>query len=182
MGFLGQTSPMPPQLNPSDDTGEPVDAARPVVDGPFGPVPADTWPAVDRRQTPTSPFSRHVWFGGRRRSNAHPMEVEGSFVDQHGPGLFLAVLVVLLLNVLDALFTVYFLSYGGRELNPIMDWVLKFGVMPFLMVKTVGIGVGVVLLALAKNFRAARFGLGFVMVGYTLLFGWHILLYSWLHW
>lgn len=131
---------------------------------------------VDRRREPTAPFSRYVWFGGRRTSGG-----EGTFVDRHGGGLFALLLAVVLLNVLDAGFTVYFLSYGGEEVNPVMNWVLGFGVGAFLFAKSAAIGGGVVVLAWAKNFRPARIGLAIVLLGYTALLMWHLTLYSWLH-
>jgi hypothetical protein len=133
----------------------------------------------DRRQRPTPALSRYTFFGGRRRSGgrrAH--ENDGSFVDVHGAGLFLVVLAVIALNFLDAWFTMYFLSLGGEELNPVMDAVIREGTLPFILAKSVGIGICVAVLTIAKNFRFARLGLAVVLVGYALLFGWHMWLYA----
>lgn len=121
-------------------------------------------------------LSRYAILGGRRRAGRRQGENEGSFVDQHGAWLFLAASAVVLLNVLDAFFTILFLSHGGRELNPLVDAVLQMGLGWFLALKSVGIGICVAVLTLAKNFRAARIGLHIVLSGYTLLLGWHLYL------
>jgi hypothetical protein len=130
---------------------------------------------VDRRRRPTPMWSRYALFGGRRRSVRRVEEREGAFVDVHGPRLLVLVLTIVALNVLDAWFTLLFLSHGGRELNPVVQAVLDLGAhpWPFLLMKTIGIGAACAFLALTKNFRCARFGLWFVLLGYTVLLGWH---------
>ena len=46
--------------------------------------------------------------------------------------------------------------------------------------RTVGIGVLCAFLVVTKNFRAARLGLWFVLVGYSVLLAWHLVLYQYL--
>ena len=123
----------------------------------------------------------HTLFGGRRLGGRREGERESCFVDQHGHRLFAALLGVVALNVLDAWFTLYFLSYGGQELNPVVKAVLGFGIWPFVWFKTLGIGACAAFLGLTKNFRPARIGLGFVLGGYALLLGWHFYLLWRLH-
>lgn len=130
----------------------------------------------DRRARPTPMLSRHTWVGGRRRAGRREGETACTFVDLHGPGLFLVALSVVALNMLDAWFTVLFLSHGGRELNPLVQKVLELGTPAFIAFKTLGIGTGVAFLALTKNFRAARIGMTAVLLGYVLLLGWHLFL------
>lgn len=127
-------------------------------------------------------FSRHAFFGGRRHTVRRAAEREGAFVDVHGPRLFVMIGAIVALNLLDAWFTLLFLSHGGRELNPIVQAVLDLDghPWPFLIFKTFGIGCACAFLALTKNFRPARFGLWIVFTGYTLLLGWHLYLLSWL--
>lgn len=121
-------------------------------------------------------------FGGRRRTVRRVEEREGSFVDVHGARLFLLVLTIVALNLLDAWFTLLFLSHGGQEMNPFVQRILDLGghPWPFLIFKTVGIGLCCAFLTLTKNFRPARFGLWFVLGGYTVLLAWHFYLLSWL--
>lgn len=133
----------------------------------------------DRRRRPTPFLSRYTFFGGRRRSpGRRPDDPRAVFVDVHGTRLFAVVIAIVALNILDAWFTVLFLSHGGQELNPVVDSVLRMGTWPFLALKSVGIGFCVGILTIAKNFPYARFGLAFVFAGYTALLGWHLWLYA----
>jgi hypothetical protein len=125
-------------------------------------------------------LSHYSVFGGRRRGGRRGVEVEGAFVDHHGPGLFAVVTAVAALNILDAFFTILFLSYGGRELNPVVQLSLDAGVWPFIWLKSIGIGICLLFLTVTKNFRFARVGLAVIFVGYLLLLGWHGYLYTWL--
>jgi hypothetical protein len=143
------------------------------------PIPLVGWDdrrSPDRRSCPTPAFSWHVWFGGRRLGPRRRADDPYGFADQHGWSLFLVVTAVAALNIVDAYFTVLFLSHGGVELNPLIDFVLTQGTWPFLLVKSLGIGVCLVFLTLTKSFRASRIGLGVVLVGYLLLLCWHLYL------
>lgn len=120
-------------------------------------------------------LNRYTFFGGRRRAARREDERWGYIADQHGLVLFLAVVALAVLNIADAFYTMLFLSYGGTELNPFVDWVLRTtGFWGFLVVKTIGIGLCVGFLTLTKNFRASRIGLVIVLVGYFALLGWHL--------
>ena len=130
---------------------------------------------MDRRRRPTPMLSWHTLSGGRRRGSRRGAD-EALFVDLHGHLLFAVAASIAALNMLDAFFTLYFLSYGGQELNPIVDWVLRQGTWWFVGAKSLGIGLCLLFLTLTKNFRTARYGLGVVLVGYTALLGWHLVL------
>ena len=127
-------------------------------------------------------FSRFVLRGGRRRKVRREEERDGAFVDIHGAGVLFVVLSIVALNLLDAFFTLLFLSHGGTELNPAVQWVLDstWHPWPFLLMKTVGIGIACAFLMMAKHFRSARVGMAFVLVGYTVLLGWHLTLLQYL--
>jgi hypothetical protein len=132
----------------------------------------------DRRRRPTSMWSRYVFFGGRRRIIRREDEREGGFVDVHGPGVFVVILAIVALNMLDAWFTLLFLSHGGKELNPFVKYVLDFEShpWPFVILKTAGIGMASMFLAMTRNFTAARYGLWTVFLGYAALLSWHLYL------
>jgi hypothetical protein len=82
--------------------------------------------------------------------------------------------LIVLLNVLDAWFTLLYLAHGGHEMNPFVQGILDWSVIGFLVFKTMGIGLCVAYLALTKNFVAARIGLCVVVAGYLALLGWHL--------
>lgn len=111
---------------------------------------------------------------GDRRTGA----ASDTFVDRHGPGLFVVVMVIVGLNILDAFFTIHLLSHGGQELNPVVDMVLQYGVGPFVFCKSLCIGLCIALLSLTKNFQVARIGLALVFLGYSGLLVWHLHLVS----
>lgn len=123
-------------------------------------------------------YSRFLWGTGRRRDFRRGGESRAAFVDSYGAGLFALIAAIATLNILDALFTILFLSYGGREVNPVVQFTLDSGLGVFVAFKSVGIGFCLVVLTLTKNFRFSRVGLGVILVGYLALLGWHLLLYS----
>ncbi|GAB4139188.1 MAG: hypothetical protein Fur0037_05290 [Planctomycetota bacterium] len=125
-------------------------------------------------------FCRYTFLGGRRRGGRRGHENEGAFVDQHGAALFSIVLAIIALNLLDAWFTLLFLSHGGQELNPFVESILGWGSWPFVLFKTLGIGICMMFLVLTKNFRPARVGIGVVFAGYALLLCWHLYLLRWI--
>ncbi|HLU38054.1 MAG TPA: DUF5658 family protein [Planctomycetota bacterium] len=130
----------------------------------------------DRRAEPTPMLSRYAWHGGRRRAGRRAGETTNIYVDQHGPALLAVVVALTALNFLDAYFTVLFLSYGGQELNPLVDALLRLGPWPFVLAKSLGVGVCAAFLTTTKNFVAARIGLGVLTVGYLALLAWHLYL------
>ena len=136
----------------------------------------------DRRRRPTPMWSRYVLFGGRRRTIRRGEEREGAFVDVHGPRVLLVALAIVALNLLDAWFTLLFLSHGGQELNPMVQLVLDLGghPWPFLLLKTVGIGCACAFLVITKHFRPARWGMAAVLIGYAVLLCWHLYLLQWI--
>lgn len=54
-----------------------------------------------------------------------------------------ALAAIVLLNVLDVLTTMHVLSKGGREINPMVSWMIgKLGIVPaLLVVKVFALGV-----------------------------------------
>ena len=121
-------------------------------------------------------FSRYTFFGGRRMGTRRDGDDREIFVDRYSNRLYVAVLGVVLLNLLDAWFTLLFLAHGGVELNPFVDRILACGPEAFILFKTLGIGICVAFLTVTKNFKAARIGLAVVLGGYSLLLAWHLLL------
>ena len=54
---------------------------------------------------------------------------------EHGSKTFAAAMIIILLTVLDAFFTLDLVSRGGEELNPIMAYYLERGPLTFFAVK-----------------------------------------------
>lgn len=133
---------------------------------------------ADRRTQPTPMLSRYTFFGGRRRGGRRDAESTNVFVDSYGQGIFLLATAIVLLNTLDAFFTLLFLGLGGEELNPVALALLNAGPMVFLTVKTVGIGLCSAYLVLVSKFRGVRWGIWSVLLIYAALLCWHLYLYQ----
>jgi hypothetical protein len=126
---------------------------------------------------PTPRFSRYALWGGRRTGPRRRSELEGSFVDRHGQRLLLLVLWIALMNVGDSFFTLVHLQAGGVELNPVARLLLTGGRWNFVFVKSILIGLALVVLAMHKNFHLARVGLWTAAGTYTCLVAYHLLLF-----
>ena len=145
--------------------GSPVDAPSPP------PEPARS--GVDRRQQPTPMFSRYLLFG-RRRGGRRDGERERIYVDRPGAWVTFAFLTVCLLSVADAYMTLYELSRGATEANPIMRAALDLGNGGFVLVKTLMTVLGAAFLGLHKTWRLGRVCLVIAVVGYLALTAWHM--------
>ena len=106
--------------------------------------------------------------GGRRSDENHLP------IDWHGPYLLFLAFTILLLNVLDAFFTLTLLTAGASEANPLIAFVLDQHPKLFALTKMGLTGVGVlVLVAVARTrvFNVMRVGslLHAVFAGYVTL-------------
>lgn len=122
---------------------------------------------ADRRQRPTSPWKS--LFGPLRRADGRRHEDAESYVDRYSTQDVALLMAIFLLNVADAFFTMMWLSRGGKEANPVMDFFLDIGPAAFLAQKCLVVGFWLVLLLVHKNFRFARIGLYATLVVYSLL-------------
>lgn len=117
----------------------------------------------------------------RRRNVRRDGESHLGFLDWHESRLLYLAVAIVLLNCIDALFTLNLLMVGAREANLFMDKMLGHGIVYFLGVKIGLTSFGVVLLVAAANrkfmgwFRALRL-LQLVFVGYIGLIAYELYL------
>ena len=78
----------------------------------------------DRRVRPTPPFSKFTFWGQRRTFRRKDDQQRGGYIDQYSSGLFFLLILIVGLNILDALFTMIILDFGGWEVNRIVDSVI----------------------------------------------------------
>lgn len=130
---------------------------------------------ADRRGAPTrgwdSLFGFHRRRHGRRRG-----ERENIYVDAYSRSDVVLTIGVLVLNILDAFFTLRWLDMGGSEGNPLMEMLIRANDMLFLLQKCVVVGLWLVLLTVHKNFRIARIGLWGACILYTGILFYHFAL------
>lgn len=116
--------------------------------------------------------------GGRRTSGGRrPGENFRAFVDRYSLRLWVLLTLVLALNALDSHFTLLYLARGGEEGNPVAAFLLGSGLETFLGAKAIGLGLGIALFGILKNFPNGRRGLLAIFGIYSLLLLWHLILF-----
>ena len=125
----------------------------------------------DRRGQPTRPWSSFVT--PHRRAAGRRAEDRSGYVDRYTWHDVWLLLSIFLLNVGDAYFTMLWLSRGGKEANPAMDFLLDIGPGAFLVQKCILVGFWLVILTMHKNFRFAKLGLYASLAIYSLLMALH---------
>jgi hypothetical protein len=130
----------------------------------------------DRRLQPTPMFSRYALWGGRRREARRGAEARGLYVDRIGFGAGSLLLLIFFFHCLDAGFTLFHLSRGGRELNPIMEVLLRINPSLFVGTKLGLAGVGLCFLGVHKNFPYVKAGILFLLLLYAAVIAYHLLL------
>ncbi|MDG2049065.1 MAG: DUF5658 family protein [Myxococcota bacterium] len=166
--------PFPATRSPHDLRGSQAGAVVQSEPSASGPT-VDRRQGVDRRQEPTSPWAPFLGHRNRKRGR-RAGENANTYVDRFTSVDIALVVSVLLLNILDALFTMLWIQRGGSEGNPAMAWVLEFGNSAFLVQKCLIVGIWLILLLVHKNFLIARIGLWVLASVYFLLLLYHIAL------
>jgi len=122
---------------------------------------------VDRRRHPTRPLSR-FWLFGRRRGGRRGDENANVYVDRYDQSELLLVAGVLVLSLLDMVFTLVHLDAGGSEANPIMAWTLAWGgTLGFKLVKVGTTLLGLLVLLIHVRFRRVKNLLTFAFLVYA---------------
>ena len=106
---------------------------------------------VDRRQLTLSAFfhgarnpRRRI---GRRSSDLYPV------IDWHLPRVLALVFSILLLSVLDGVFTLALIANGAREINPVMALFVPHNPLAFAIAKLALTGGGVCVLVACSRMR-----------------------------
>lgn len=140
------------------------------------PTPAPAFRGPDRRQRPTPILSRYTLTGGKRKGGRRDGEVEDQFVDVYNTSIVYLLLFFFFLTVLDSVSTLVYLGKGGREMNPVAQWMIDQGPTFFVLMKGVLSGACLMFVMLHKNFKAARTALGVGFAFYFLLGVYHLVL------
>jgi hypothetical protein len=130
----------------------------------------------DRRGHPTHILSRYTLSGRRSSFRRKEDRARGGYVDRYSSGLLLLLVILLVLNALDAIFTIFILDCGGREVNPLMEILVAYCGERFWIWKFLLVGVSVLFLCLHSQFPRVKSALWVV----TLLYGGVILYQAYL--
>ena len=140
-----------------------------------GGAPDDRRLPVERRAHPTPVVSRY-WLRGRRLGGRRTGERREIYVDCYRVTEWVLVLGILALSALDYVLTLIHLEAGGREVNPLMVYLVESGGLVFGVVKLGMTVVGLLVLLIHVRFRWARFFLNLALGVYALLLIYHLYL------
>ncbi len=133
----------------------------------------------DRRKRPAHLFGKHTLFGRRKAHRRASDPRSNYYVDLYSPWLFAVLVLIVILSLLDGIFTYNYVSHGGKELNPIMQVLIEKGPLAFFPYKFFITSLGVIILCLHKNFTFVRILTSLILVIYLLLIFYHVgLLYA----
>ena len=125
----------------------------------------------ERRVRPTPLLSKFT-FGGRRRTFRRKVDQQrGGYMDRYSSELFFFLILIVGLNILDALFTMMILDVGGWEVNPFVDAVIALCGDKFWVWKFTIVSVSLVVLCLHSKFRFVKgviLGIALTYVGIVL--------------
>ena len=124
---------------------------------------------TDRRVKPTPLLSRYTLTGGRRKTvRRNDDRRRHIFVDLYDTRLFIAIFILLILNVLDGFLTLLLVRENIIvEANPIMAFCLDYGHVPFFFVKYLLMAVSLLIFCISKGFKLSRISLVCSIMLYT---------------
>ena len=130
--------------------------------------------STDRRQANFRSFLCSVYKKRRKALRRKDDSKKGIYTDWHEPTSFALVFSILLFCLLDAFFTMYILSIGGKELNPFMRILLEKNYFIFFYVKLILTASCLMVLIAHSRFKLFRFMNGSsilvcTFIGYFLL-------------
>jgi hypothetical protein len=126
-----------------------------TADGAAPGLPERRLAAGDRRRK----LVYSLVYGGlrpRRRTGRRAADHHRPIIDWHGPGLLASSILVLVLCVADAFLTLWLMTDGAIEANPLMALLLVGDVQRFAITKLALTGGGIVTLVAMANFRVFR--------------------------
>jgi hypothetical protein len=110
----------------------------------------------DRRKQATPGLSRYTFLGRRKTIRRKTDQQQGGYVDQYSSTLFFFLILIIGLNVLDALFTLMILDLKGWEANPVVNSVITLYGTKFWIWKFSIVSISLALLCLHSRFRLVR--------------------------
>ena len=110
----------------------------------------------DRRKQPTPGLSRFSFFGQRRAFRREADRLKGGYIDRYSPGLLFLLLLIVALNILDALLTIMILDRGGWEINPFVRSAIDLFGERFWAWKFIIVSVALILLCIHSKFKTTK--------------------------
>jgi hypothetical protein len=133
---------------------------------------------TDRRGRPTPPISTHT-FRGRRRGARRREETVGLYVDRLAPAVAWLILFIFIFQCLDTYLTLVHLLRGGKELNPLMAYLIDVAPGLFIATKLGFSLVGLLFLGIHQHFPFVRKGIVALFVAFLGVVLYHLFIISW---
>jgi hypothetical protein len=138
--------------------------------------------SFDRRSRRRPPL-KYLIFGGKRMSARRDADKNYFiFVDRYSPWLLMLIVLLIMLSLADAFFTLYLIEHGATEINPIMAYFLSLGAWSFIFSKYFLTCSGIICLLVAHNlyFKPLRLHVKRVFPAFIIIFllviGWQVFL------
>lgn len=141
-----------------------------------GPGEKIVYTGPERRQRPTPALSVYSFWRGRRKTASVTAKHEQFFVDVYNIRLAILLLMFFLFTVVDSVSTLIYLEKGGREINPVAQWMIDQGADFFILTKGGLSALCILFVMIHKNFKYSRIAL---LMGFVFYFGltlYHIVL------
>lgn len=106
---------------------------------------------TDRRSHDVPEIKSLFIYGRRIKFRRQDDKYKISYFDQYSSAIFVAIVLILLLSIIDALLTLFLIDRGASEINPIMAYFLKFGPFTFMSVKYFLTCYSVIILLIFNN-------------------------------
>jgi len=118
--------------------------------------PSDTYhfdrrSGKDRRSHDVPEVKSLFIYGRRKQIRRKDDRFKVYYVDQYSSALFVAIIVILFLSIIDALFTLFLIDCGASEINPVMAYFLNFSPYTFMGVKYFLTSYSVIVLLIFNN-------------------------------
>ena len=182
MGNLNKGLGLEAQVIPSEGLDHPRFSSE-SADLEWG-VDTDRRRSEDRRKARIPIFSKY-WLTGRRsffrRKEDHKISQQ---LDRHNPKTFAIILSIIMLSIMDAIFTLELIHNGAAEVNPIMAYYLNIGPIVFFSAKYLLTCASILLIFLNQhayilnNRVPMKILYLFLIIPYVLVVQWEIYLLS----
>lgn len=148
----------------------------PMEQHPSAAAPEKSWRGPDRRKRPTPFLSRYTLVGRRRINRRAGDGVENYYADRLQPRIWYLFGIIVGLSVFDSIFTIWHLSRGYVEANPLLRISLFFGTRGFILIKYLLTVIGLLIICLHQYFRYIYLVIGVIIAFYLFLDFYHIYL------
>jgi hypothetical protein len=112
----------------------------------------------DRRKCQVPPL-KYILFGGRRKSIRRKEDMNKLIIlDVYSNGIFGIAIIILVLSALDGLLSLYLMSSGAKEMNPLMSYLIDFNPRFYLAVKCIITTAAIIVLIVIRNYKSKLLG------------------------